>query len=95
MKLETFLIHKTDSVASLVPHLSPDMNGNKRNVGFFIKGRYFPPKKANNLYNRTNKNLPPRLPKAPLDRIMQGDFPNGDIPCYVIDRGADIEIIVE
>jgi len=95
MKLETFKIHKTNSAASLIPCLGSAENNARKNVAFYIRGEYFAAQEANNLYNRRDASLPPRLPNAPLRRIMENDFENGDIPCYVIDRGIDIEIIVE
>lgn len=95
MKLVTSVIRKTDRTVSLVPNLSPKNESDKKPVAFYIRGKYFHARIAKNLYNRNNPSLPPSLPKELKERILQEDFPNGDIPCFIIDRGRDIEIIVE
>lgn len=95
MKLETSIIHKTNQTVSLVPNLSAKTDSDRKPVAFYIRGEYYRAKTANNLYNRNNPSLPPTLPKYPKLRMMQDDFPQGDIQCFIIDRGKDIEIIVE
>ena len=95
MKIEVYKIHKTATTVSLVPNLYPSRQGTQKHVGFYVRGTYYDPQEARNLYNRDSPTLPPTLPTAPKNRILQDDFPIGDIPCYVIDRGVDIEIIVE
>lgn len=93
MKLEQLTIRKTDRTVSIRPNLQPAANGDKKHVAFYVRGRYYKSRKADNLYNSQNPN--PKLPKGPWERIMESDFECGDIPCFVIDRGVDLEIIVE